>query len=58
MYRWLSRELTTVACYTNESRDNLRMTKIGHNETVTINREIMANHLAYTCLYMFIVAGN
>ncbi len=26
--------------------------------TVTINREIIANHLAYTFLYMFLVAGN
>ena len=45
MYRWLSREFTTVECYTNESRNNLRMTKIGHDEAVTINREIIANHL-------------
>ena len=28
-----------------------------HVETVTINREIVANHLAYTHLYMFLVAG-
>jgi len=34
-----------VECYINESRDNLLMTKIGHDETVTINREIIANHL-------------
>ena len=34
------------------------MTKIGHDETVTINREIIADHLAYTILYMFIVAGD
>ena len=45
MYRWLSREFTTVECYTNENRNNLRMTKIEHDETVTINREIIANHL-------------
>ena len=32
MYRWLSREFTTV--------------------------EIVANHLAYTHLYMFLVAGD
>ena len=33
------------------------MTKIEHKEAVTTNREIVANHLAYTHLYMFIVAG-
>ncbi len=27
-----------------------------HKETVTTNREIVANHLAYTHLYMFLVA--
>ena len=27
-----------------------------HDETVTTNREIVANHLAYTLLYMFLVA--
>lgn len=27
-----------------------------HNEAVTTNREIVANHLAYTHLYMFLVA--
>lgn len=32
------------------------MAKIGHIEAVTINREITANHLACTLLYMFIVA--
>ena len=26
-------------------------------ETVTTNREVVANHLAYTLLYMFLVAG-
>ena len=45
MYRWLSREFTTVECYINESRNNLWMTKIGHDEAVTTNREIVANHL-------------
>lgn len=30
--------------------------KIGHMEAVTTNREIVANHLAYTRLYMFLVA--
>ena len=45
MYRWLSREFTTVECYINESRNSLRLTKIGHDETVTTNREIVANHL-------------
>ena len=52
MYRWLSREFTTVECHTNESSFG----KIGYVETVTINREIVANHLAYTHLYMFLVA--
>ena len=28
-----------------------------HVEAVTTNREIVAYHLAYTLLYMFIVAG-
>ena len=52
MYRWLSREFTTVECYTNESS----LGKIGYEETVTTNREVVANHLAYTLLYMFLVA--
>ena len=30
--------------------------KIGYDETVTTNREIVANHLVYTLLYMFLVA--
>ena len=30
--------------------------KIGYEEAVTTNREIVANHLAYTLLYMFLVA--
>ena len=46
MYRWLSREFTTAECRTNESRNNLMMTKIGHDETVTTNCEIVANHLS------------
>ena len=29
-----------------------------HKEAVTTNREIVANHLAYTHLYMFLVAVN
>ena len=53
MYRWLSREFTTVEYYTNESSFG----KIGYVETVTTNCEIVANHLAYTPLYMFLVAG-
>ena len=52
MYRWLSREFTTVECYTNESS----LGKIEYEETVTTNREVVANHLAYTLLYMFLVA--
>lgn len=28
-----------------------------HNEAVTTNREIVADHLAYTQVYMFLVAG-
>ena len=47
-----SREFTTVECHTNESS----LGKIGYEETVTTNREIVANHLAYTHLYMFLVA--
>ena len=49
-----SREFTTVECHTNESS----LGKIGYEETVTTNREIVANHLAYTHLYMFLVAGD
>ena len=30
--------------------------KIGYEETVTTNREIVANHLEYIHLYMFLVA--
>ena len=52
MYRWLSREFTTVEYHTNESS----LGKIGYEEAVTTNREIVANHLAYTHLYMFLVA--
>ena len=47
-----SREFTTVECHRNESSFG----KIGYVETVTTNREIVANHLAYTHLYMFLVA--
>ena len=53
-YRWLSREFMTVEYHTNESS----LGKIGYEEAVTTNREIVANHLAYTHLYMFLVAGN
>ena len=28
-----------------------------HDEAATTNREIVVNHLAYTLLYMFLVAG-
>ena len=48
-----SREFTTVECHTNESS----FCKIGYEKAVTTNREIVANHLAYTHLYMFLVAG-
>ena len=47
-----SREFTTVECHTSESS----LGKIGYVETVPTNREIVANHLAYTLLYMFLVA--
>ena len=47
-----SREFTTVECHANESSFG----KIGYDEAVTTNREIVANHLAYTHLYMFLVA--
>ena len=53
MYRWLSRELTTVEYHANESS----LGKIRYEEAVTTNREIVANHLAYTHLCMFLVAG-
>ena len=46
-------EFTTVEYHINESSFG----KIGYVETVTTNREIVANHLAYTYLYMFLVAG-
>ena len=52
MYRWISREFTTVEYPTNESS----LVEIGYEEAVTTNREIVANHLAYTHLYMFLVA--
>lgn len=48
----VSREFTTVECHTNESRNNLRMTKIGYGETVTINREIIAKHLNVNIYYI------
>ena len=49
----LPAEFTTVEYHTNESS----LGKIGYEEAVTTNREIVANHLAYTHLYMFLVAG-
>ena len=56
MYRWLSREFTTAECTgTCEYRIACNRQSI-HNETVTTNREIVANHLACTQLYMFLVA--
>ena len=48
-----SREVTTVECHINESSFG----KIGYEEAVTTNREIVANHLVYTHLYIFLVAG-
>lgn len=53
MYRWLSREFTTVECYINESRDIFLITKIGHDEAVTINREIIADHLNMNIFIIF-----
>ena len=47
-------EFTTVEYHKNESSFG----KIGYVETVTTNREIVANHLAYTHLYMFLVADH
>ena len=47
-----NREFTTVEYHTNESS----LGKLGYVEAVTTNREIVANHLAYTHLYMFLVA--
>ena len=58
VYRWLSREFTTVECTrTCEWCVTFNHQSI-HVETVTINREIIANHLAYAHLYMFLVAGS
>ena len=56
IYRYIpmdSREFTTVEYHTNESS----LGKIGYEEAVTTNREIVAIHLAYTHLYMFLVEG-
>ena len=50
MYRWLSREFTTVECTrTCEERIVYNRQSI-HVEAATTNREIVANHLAYTHL--------
>ena len=46
---WSVQELVSSALFYN--RQSI------HDETVTTNREIVANHLAYTLLYMFLVAG-
>ena len=53
-----SREFTTVECTRiYEQIDIFYIIKSIHDEAVTTNREIVANHLAYTHLYMFLVAG-
>ena len=57
MYQWLSCECPTVVCpRTAESRGACDRQSI-HIEAVTTNREIVADHLAYTQVYMFLVAG-
>jgi len=55
MYRRLSREFTAAEC-TGTGKQPVAGKSI-HVETVTINREIIAYHLAYTLLYMFLAAG-
>ena len=45
---WSVQELVVVYLFTDY--------KSIHDEAVTTNREIVANHLAYTLLYMFLVA--
>ena len=47
---WSVQELVSSVLFYN--RQNI------HKEAVTTNREIVANHLAYTHLYMFLVAEN
>ena len=47
-----SREFTTAEYHINESS----LGKIGYEEAVTTNCEIVAIHLAYTHLCMFLVA--
>ena len=57
MYQWLSWEFMTVECTrTCEQRVACDRQSI-HIEAVTTNREIVADHLAYTQVYMFLVAG-
>ena len=57
MYRWLSREFTTVECTRTCEEIDIYIIKSIYVEAVTTNREIVVNHLAYTHLYMFLVAG-
>jgi len=58
-----SREFTTVECtMCSINTSNLWVVywynyESIHVETVTTNREIVANHLVYTLLYIFLVAG-
>lgn len=53
MYRWLSREFTTVECTRTCEQCVTCDHQSIHDEAVTTNREIVANHLAYTFVYVF-----
>lgn len=57
MYRWLSREFTTVECTRTCEQRIVYNRQSMHDEAVTACRETAANHLAYTHLYMFLVAA-
>lgn len=58
MYRWLSREFTTVEYTRTCEQIDIYIIQNIYVEAVTTNCEIVANHLAYTHMYMFLVAGN
>lgn len=47
-----------MECHTNENGNNLRMPKIGHDEAVTINREIIANHLNVSIFHRILSSRN
>ena len=56
MYRWLSREFTTVECTRTCEQRIVCNRQSMHIEAVTAGRETAANHLAYTLLCMFLAA--